>query len=72
MSSIHDNFPGRKSEGGGHDQGRSQCFLDAAVHSPNVPRYGGRLDVLAEFCSVFVCAAPSILLSLAPGNPENL
>ena len=31
-----------------------------------------RQDVLAEFCPVFVCAAPSSLLSLAPGNPENL
>ena len=30
------------------------------------------LNVLAEFCPFFVCAAPSSLLSLAPGSPENL
>ena len=72
MSSICDNFPGRRSEGSRLVQGRSKCFVDAVRHSPNVSRHGCRLDVLAEFCPVFVCAAPSSLLSLAPGNPENL
>ena len=72
MSFIRDNFPARRCEGSSLVQGRSQCLLDAIVHSPDVSLYGGRLDVLAEFCPVFVCAAPSSLLSLAPGNPENL
>ena len=72
MSFIRDNFPGRRFEGSGLVQGRTYCFLDALVHSPNVPRYGGRLDALADFCPGFVCAAPSSLLNIALGNPENL
>ena len=54
--------------------GRSQCLLNTIVglHSPDVPCYGGCLDILAELYPILVRTSPRGLLNLAPGSNENL
>ena len=52
--------------------GRTQCLLNAIVHSPDVPCYGGCLYILAELCPILARTSPRGLLNLAPGSSDNL
>ena len=49
-----------------------QCRLNAIVHSPAVPCYGGSLYILAKQCPILVRTSPRGLLNVAPGSSENM
>ena len=72
LAFVCDYHPTRGFEGGGLALGRSQCFLNAIVNSPDVPCYGSCLYILDELCPILVCTSPRGLLNLAPGSSDNL
>ena len=75
LAFVCDYLPTRLFEGEGGGRlalGRTQCLLNAIVHSPDVPCYGGCLYILAELRPILICTSPHSLLNLAPGSSENL
>ena len=64
-------LPTRGFEGGRIALGRTQSFLNAIIHSPDVSCYGGCLYILAELCPILVCTSPRGLLNIAPGSSDN-
>ena len=72
MAFVCDYLPTGGFEGVRLAMGRTQCLLNAIVHSPDVPCYGGCLYILAELCPILVRTSPCGLLNLAPGSSDNL
>ena len=72
LAFVCDYLTTRRCKRGRLALGRTQCLLNATVHSPDVPCYGGCLYILAELCPILVRTSPRGLLNLAPGSSENL
>ena len=70
LAFVCDYVPTRGFERGRRALGGTQCLLNAIVHSPDVPCYGGCL--LAELCPILVRTSSRGLLNIAPGSSENL
>ena len=72
LAFVCEYLPTRIFERGCLALGRTKCLLNAIVHSPDVPCYGGCLYILAELCPILVRTSPRGLLNLAPGSSEKL
>ena len=68
LAFVCDYLPSRIFEKGRLALGRTKCILNASVHTPDVPGYGGCLYILAELCPILVRTSPRGLLNLAPGS----